>query len=70
MANPDHLARLFAGVPYWNAWRAAGNLSEVDLRGAELEEVDLRGADLWYAKLQGADLSRSRLEGLRKSGGA
>ena len=63
MANPDHLARLLAGGPYWNSWCAAGDLSEVDLRGAELAGVDLRGADLWYAKLHGADLGAARLEG-------
>ena len=44
MANPDHLTRLLAGVPYWNAWRAAGDLDEVDLRGADLAGADLRDA--------------------------
>jgi uncharacterized protein YjbI with pentapeptide repeats len=62
LAHPEHLARLLAGVPEWNAWRAAGKLIEVDLRGADLRGADLRGADLWYAKLQGADLSTARLE--------
>ena len=62
MANPEHLARLLSSVQKWNAWRAAGDLTEVDLRGADLPGVDLRGADLWYAKLQGADLTAARLE--------
>jgi hypothetical protein len=63
MAHPEHLSRLLGGVREWNAWRSAGALVEVDLRGADLSGVDLRGADLWYAKLQRADLSLARLEG-------
>ena len=63
MANPDHLARLLAGVSEWNTWRHSGTLVEVDLRGAHLPGADLRGCDLWYAKLQGANLAAARLDG-------
>ncbi len=63
MANPEHLGRLLAGVQEWNAWRSAGSLIEVDLRGVHLPGADLRGADLCYAKLQGANLAAARLEG-------
>lgn len=61
MANPEHLDRLLDGVEPWNEWRASRDLTEVDLRGADLSGMDLRDVDLWYAKLQGVDFTSANL---------
>ena len=78
MADEEHLRILRQGVNTWNKWREEHpdfrpDLSEADLRGADLSEVyligaDLRGADLGDlagyligADLRGADLSEADL---------
>ena len=66
MANQEHLARLWQGVPAWNAWRrenpdVSPDLSEIDIIGALLANVDFRGADLSRAKLPGAHLTGANL---------
>lgn len=76
MANPNHLAILAEGVKAWNRWRKAhpgtrpdlsfanlhlADLSEVNLRRAELRGVDLSFANLHFADLSGANLRRANL---------
>jgi len=72
MANPEHLAILKQGVGVWNEWREENpdiipDLTEADLRGANLSDADLRDANLSNADLSGilcgADLSRADLRG-------
>jgi uncharacterized protein YjbI with pentapeptide repeats len=51
MADPNHIAELRKGVAAWNAWRAKNpdiwpDLSEADLRNANLSRANLRDADL------------------------
>jgi hypothetical protein len=66
MANPEHLEILKQGVEQWNKWRkehdmqpdlTEANLREADLHGANFGGVDLRRADLREADLHGAVLS-------------
>ena len=69
MANPEHIAKLNAGVHAWNKWReenpvlgedlrqgGAKELEQhkIDLRHARLEKRDLRGFDLSFADLHRA----------------
>jgi uncharacterized protein YjbI with pentapeptide repeats len=76
MANPEHLAKLKAGVEVWNEWRRTSrriapnlrggnlygfNLSEVDLTGAKAYQAHFSGARLCAAYLSGADLRRAYL---------
>jgi uncharacterized protein YjbI with pentapeptide repeats len=73
MANPDHLARLRAGIVDWNRWRADHPGVTPDLRAAELEKANLEHADLSNANLtdarlkgayvRNATLSRANLSG-------
>jgi hypothetical protein len=68
MANPDHLARLSAGVEEWNSWRLGNqnvllDLSGADLSGADLVGADLNEADLRYSTLSGANLFAANLVG-------
>jgi hypothetical protein len=63
MANPEHLAKLKAGVTAWSEWIKVNqnilpDLSEVDLNGA-----DLSGADLSMANFVSTDLSAALLRG-------
>ena len=67
MANPEHLAILKQGVQLWNAWYdnsyypVTPNLSEADLRQAELDQADLHKADLRKADLSAAHLHEANL---------
>ena len=68
MANSEHVAKLKEGVQAWNAWRAQNpdirlDLSEVDLRGAELGRVNLFGANLYQTDLRGTKLNGADLRG-------
>ena len=58
MANDEDVARLRQGVDAWNAWRAQNRDRRTDL-----SEADLRGADLIGAILSEANLSRAILTG-------
>lgn len=80
MANPEHVAKLKEGVEPWNQWRKRNpevrpDLSEANLRGAdlfkaELSEANLSGAELSEAHLRLANLKRANLKGatLNKAG--
>ena len=61
--DPAHLRQLREtnGCP-------EGQLSGVDLRGAELNGANLVGADLSYANLNRADLSYADLRGINLVG--
>ena len=59
MANPEHLAILEQGVEVWNQWR-----DENPGVGPDLSEADLKRANLSGADLRGANLSRASLEGV------
>src|SRR5215472_12849405 len=71
MANPEHLAKLMAGVEAWNQWRkqnleerpslSRANLIHADLMGAHLSDAILSGADLTRAQFSVADLSGANL---------
>jgi hypothetical protein len=58
MANPEHLAKLKEGVEAWNKWRKDNPEIKRDLT-----EIDLRKADLGYASLTGAGLERANFTG-------
>lgn len=45
MANPEHVAKLKAGVKGWNKWRSEHPEVEIDLSAADFEDVDLRYRD-------------------------
>ena len=62
MANPEHLAKLKAGVEAWNAWRLENPGEMPDLIRANLTKANLSKADLSFADLSKANLSRARLE--------
>jgi uncharacterized protein YjbI with pentapeptide repeats len=64
MANPQHSDELRRGVSFWNAWREANPLVDVDLRGADLHGARLSSADLSGADLAGADLNSADLSGV------
>jgi hypothetical protein len=83
MANPEHVAKLNAGVHDWNKWRKEnpvwgedlrrGGVKEfeqhkIDLRHARLEKKDLRGFDLSFADLHRATLWHSDLSGANLEG--
>ena len=76
MANPVHLTKLKEGVEAWNKWRkdkpkikrdlTEANLRKADLgyaslTGAVLERADLKEANLFGADLRGANLRRADL---------
>ncbi len=66
MANPEHLAKLKEGVEAWNAWRKANpeivpDLSEAELVEENLSEADLRGANLRQTAIPLADLTEANL---------
>lgn len=76
MADPNHLEILAEGVEVWNRWRKAhpgtrpdlsfanlhlAELSEANLRCAELRGVDLSFANLHLTDLSGANLRRANL---------
>ena len=72
MANDEHVAILKQGVAAWNAWRDENpdicpDLSEADLRGANLSEANL--IPNLGANLRGANLIRAQL-GLANLGDA
>jgi hypothetical protein len=60
MANADHLERLRQGVDAWNTWRGKERWIRPDL-----SEADLRGANLMHALLVEADLRNADLTGCR-----
>ena len=63
MAKPEHLAKLREGKAAWNTWRLTTNfrvdLTDADLRAANLVEFDLRATDFMRADLRGADLKHA-----------
>jgi uncharacterized protein YjbI with pentapeptide repeats len=71
MGNPDHLAQLKKGVAAWNTWRQENpdihpDLSEANLRDADLHKANLTGANLYRAdimmvRLAEANLSKANL---------
>jgi hypothetical protein len=66
MANAEHLAILKQGVDVWKRWRKenreiAPDLSQADLRGADLIRADLSMANLHNAKLIHANLHETDL---------
>lgn len=67
MANPEQVEMLLRdGVAAWNQWRKENrgvrpDLSEADLRGADLTEADLHWTNLSGADLRRADLHRADL---------
>jgi uncharacterized protein YjbI with pentapeptide repeats len=61
--NPEHLAFLYKGIPFWNQWRMEHwneflrpDLSKVNLRG-----LDLSGANFGLVDFTNSDLSNSTL---------
>lgn len=68
MWNEEHLAILRQGVEVWNEWRQENlgirpDLSQADLRDANLDGVVLREATLQGAILIGCTLHRANFEG-------
>ncbi len=73
MTNKEHVEILKKGAKAWNEWRKQNSetkpdLSDVDLRGADLIQANLRGAnlsgaDLREANLYLADLNQADLSG-------
>ncbi len=72
MANPEHLEILKQGVEQWNEWRkgrrerpdlSEANLRDAQLSGARLRWADLSAAGLRHAILNRADLSMADLSG-------
>jgi len=71
MANPEHMAILNRGVPYWNMWRFKNHELEPDLSaakamvsnlsGALLFRTDLHATNFFRADLHGADLHEANL---------
>lgn len=67
MAKKEQIERLFQSVEQWNKWRSAIDsnesiqLSEADLKGANLQRAKLREADLRSANLQEVNLLRATL---------
>ena len=59
MANDEHLAKLEEGVEVWNAWREEHPDVRPDLSEANLRGADLQRADLQRANLRGADLGKA-----------
>ena len=83
MPNPEHLARIKAGVRQWNQWRddnpeihlelGDADLNEEDLgnaklAGAILIDAKLRSTNLSGADLRGADLNGANLSGANLNG--
>ncbi len=73
-ANREHLARIIAGVPVWNAWRAenpfivAPDLEDADLRGRDLRDVNFASTNLCSVRLDGCNLAGARFFSARLSG--
>jgi Pentapeptide repeats (8 copies) len=61
MANEEHLQLLKQGVEAWNQWRRENRAIHPNLGLVDLSEADLRGADLSWAVLGGAYLSGADL---------
>ena len=54
MANPEHLARLIAGIDSWHHWRATSGVVSPDLSGA-----DLSPNGVWQTALMTTSAARS-----------
>ena len=63
MANPEHLKILEQGVAAWNQWRKDNPNVTPDLSTVNLSDADLRNANLVYADLHNADLRDANLSG-------
>jgi uncharacterized protein YjbI with pentapeptide repeats len=61
MANPEHLAKLREGPEVWNQWRRKHSDVVPDLSEADLREADLHFGYLWDANLSGANLRGANL---------
>src|SRR5215204_2186523 len=66
MADQSHLDNLAQGVEAWNLWRERNpsinpNLTEANLREAELPQANLSQANLYRANLAEANLSEANL---------
>ena len=62
MADEEQVTLLKSGVEAWNKWReenpdAAAKLFEADLAGVELSEANLRRADLQRVQFPDSDLA-------------
>jgi len=61
MANPEHLQLLQQGVEAWNAWRDHNTGVTPDLTNTDLRRADLIGANLAKTTLTAARISRAFL---------
>ena len=68
MANEEHLAILKQGVEAWNQWRKKHPSAKPKLSNADLSDADLRGANLGLADLSGAYLGEAHLSRADLSG--
>jgi len=69
MANKRHLEILKQGVRIWNEWRkenpderpdfSNAELSDINLRNADIRNVDFRNANLMKGDLRNADISKT-----------
>ena len=68
MPDHAHVERIKEGVKVWNRWRLAEpdtrpDLSQANLKDANLAGVDLSRAALWQTDLSGANLAEANLVG-------
>ncbi len=68
MADKGQLEKLKRDVDAWNLWRIDNGDKEIDLIGADLSNIDLRKANLSGANLIGAFLSRVDLNNANLNG--
>jgi uncharacterized protein YjbI with pentapeptide repeats len=68
MANAEQLKVLKQDVEVWNRWRAKNNGFDIDLSEADLKRADLQGVSLQNADLRGANLSDAQLGGANLRG--
>ena len=61
MANSEHLRILERGVKVWNHWRQTHSQIIPDLSNAQLRYANLRNADLSHSRLNQADLHKANL---------
>src|SRR5580658_5943076 len=61
MANDEHVALLKKGVDAWNEWRRENRDVRPELSEANLRKADLRGVKLDEANLRRANLSEANL---------
>ncbi len=64
MANPDHVAILYRGVPAWNQWRREHPGVEPDLSRIRLTPEETGDTEIWSSSLRRADLSEADMRGV------